>query len=204
MSNLFKSVCQEIEPKAPIIADKYHVISFINRSIDLCRITTEKRLNEKFQIKRMLLMKTSNFHKAKHSNNPKWKYKTKYFEKVLREHKEIRILWDLKNLIHIFYQCKQEKCIEIYWSRIFNLLKKYEAIHPEFEDLKNTLLNWQEEILNYFKYRITNAYIEGLNNRIETLKRKKFGFRNKQRFLKSLTYALLPISMFIVNTIFTH
>ncbi|MBI5152695.1 transposase, partial [Candidatus Peregrinibacteria bacterium] len=59
-------------------------------------------------------------------------------------------------------------------------------------------------ILAYFEYRLTNAFIEGLNNRIETLKRKRFGFRNKLRFIKTLVFALFPITFFIPNLIFTH
>lgn len=204
MSKLFKSACLEVSPNSPIVVDKYYVISLVNRTIDLCRIATEKNLNKRFQIKRMLLMKTSTFHKVERSKKPKWQYKTNFFKKVLVEHKEIRVLWNLKNTIHILYKCKKKTSIDQYWNEIFNQLKKYESIHPEFNDLRKTLLNWEEEILNYFKYRITNAYIEGLNNRIETLKRKKFGYRNKLRFLKSIVYALLPISMFIDSTIFTH
>lgn len=204
MSKLFKSACLEVSPNSPIVIDKYHVISFVNRTIDLCRIATEKSLNEKFQIKRLLLMKTSTFSKLCKSEKPKWKYKTTFFKRVLVEHKEIKILWDLKNTVHTFYKCKKKTSIDKYWDKIFDQLKKYEAIHPEFNDLRKTLLNWEEEILNYFTIRITNAYIEGLNNRIETLKRKKFGYRNKERFLKSIVYALLPITMFITNTIFTH
>jgi len=204
MSKLFKSACQEIAPQAPIVIDKYHVISLVNKTIDLCRVATEKSLNERFQIKRLLLMKTSTFDKLCKSEKPKWQYKTNFFKKVLIEHKEIRILWDLKNTVHIFYKCKKKTSIDKYWNRIFKLLKQHETIHPEFRELRKTLLNWEEEILNYFTIRITNAYIEGLNNRIETLKRKKFGFRNKERFLKSIAYALLPITIFIANTIFTH
>lgn len=205
MSNVLKSACRQIAPKAPIVSDKYHVISFVNRTIDLCRISAEKRLKKKFQLKRILLMKIAKFKKVERSKNPKWQYKTKYFKQVLREHQEVRVLWDLKNMVHGFYQCQKKESINKAWYNILDFLEKYKTIHhPEFTDLKDTLLNWQEEILNYFTYRITNGYIEGINNRIETLKRKKFGFKNKLRFLKSLNYALLPISMFIANTIFNH
>ena len=37
-------------------------------------------------------------------------------------------------------------------------------------------------ILNYFDYRITNARMEGVNNKIKTLKRQAYGFRDRDYF----------------------
>jgi len=37
-------------------------------------------------------------------------------------------------------------------------------------------------ILNYFDYRITNGKMEGINNKIKTLKRQAYGFRDKAYF----------------------
>ncbi|MGR6118239.1 transposase [Aeribacillus composti] len=48
--------------------------------------------------------------------------------------------------------------------------------------MAKTLLQWKTEILNYFKYRITNAKIEGTNNLIKTIKRRSFGCPNQEKF----------------------
>ncbi len=53
---------------------------------------------------------------------------------------------------------------------------------PEFNELLHTLANWRGEILNYFDYRITNGFIEGKNNRIKTIKRMAYGYRNMNNF----------------------
>ena len=53
---------------------------------------------------------------------------------------------------------------------------------PEFKELLHTLDNWREEILNYFDYRITNGFVEGKNNRIKTIKRMAYGYRNMDNF----------------------
>jgi len=39
-----------------------------------------------------------------------------------------------------------------------------------------------EEILNYFDYCITNRFVEGKNNRIKTIKRMAYGYRNMDNF----------------------
>ena len=53
---------------------------------------------------------------------------------------------------------------------------------PEFKELLHTLGNWREEILNYLDYRITNGFVEGKNNRIKTIKRAAYGYRNMANF----------------------
>ncbi len=53
---------------------------------------------------------------------------------------------------------------------------------PEFKELLHTLDNWREEILNYFDYPITNGFVEGKNNRIKTIKRMAYGYRNMDNF----------------------
>jgi len=202
MSKLLKGLSEKLFPDAEIIADKFHVILCVSRTIDVARIAVEKSLNQKFQIKRILLMKNETITKIK--DKPKWKKKIEKFKKLLKTNEEIRILWDLKNRIHGFYKCKTIEAAEQKYAGLIKFLDFYTKVHPEFEDLKKTLTNWRKEILNYFIFGFTNAFIEGLNNRIETLKRKKFGFRNKNRFLKSVIFALLPITIFISNLIFIY
>ncbi len=53
---------------------------------------------------------------------------------------------------------------------------------PEFKKLLSIFRNWREEILNYFDYRITNGFVEGKNNRIKTIKRMAYGYRNMANF----------------------
>ena len=53
---------------------------------------------------------------------------------------------------------------------------------PEFKVLLNTFDNWREEILNYFDYPISNGFVEGKNNRIKTIKRMAYGYRNMDNF----------------------
>lgn len=202
MSKTLKGVIDALFPKAIIVVDKFHVVKYVNACIDLCRIAVEKSNNERFGIKRLLLMKVETLEKVR--NKPKWKKKVEHFEKLLLEHPEIKILWDLKNRIHVFYTSKTRQEAEEHFAGIIEYLSVYTKDHPEFADLRGTLERWQPYILNHFDTGITNAYIEGLNNKIETLKRKKHGYRNTERFLKSVVFALLPIISFIQNPLFIN
>jgi transposase len=202
MSKTLKSIKDSLFPDALLVVDKFHVVKYVNACIDLCRIAVEKGNNERFHIKRLLLMKVETLEKIR--NKSKWTKKVLLFEKILREHPEIKVLWELKNRLHAFYESANRLEAEEHFAGVIAFLEAYKKEHPEFVDLKKTLLNWKPYILNHFDTGITNAFIEGLNNRIETLKRKRYGFRDKERFIRSIVFALLPICFFIQNPLFVH
>src|SRR5271166_4615933 len=51
------------------------------------------------------------------------------------------------------------------------------------EKFATTLEDHQEGILNYYHYPISTGPLEGTNNKIQTMKRQAYGFRDKE-FLK--------------------
>ena len=53
---------------------------------------------------------------------------------------------------------------------------------PEMQAFAKTLRRYWREILNYYEYEITSGPLEGLNNKIKTLKRQSYGFRNQNYF----------------------
>jgi len=53
---------------------------------------------------------------------------------------------------------------------------------PEIKTLRKTLVKWRQEILNYFRTRITNARTEGFNN-VHIAKSESIGYT---KYLKSV------------------
>ncbi len=88
--------------------------------------------------------------------------------------------WVLKESFRDWYRgtnrSRAEERLELLEERIAN------DYLPEFKELLHTLNNWREEILNYFDYPITNGFVEGKNNRIKTIKRMAYGYRNMDNF----------------------
>jgi transposase len=56
-----------------------------------------------------------------------------------------------------------------------------EGFVPLMDWYKNIEKGW-DTLKNYFKYRVTSALSEGINNVIKTLKRKAYGYRNMNYF----------------------
>ncbi len=48
----------------------------------------------------------------------------------------------------------------------------------EFSALDTMFAQWQEEILAYFTYRVTQGVVEGKNNRAKVIERQAYGYRN--------------------------
>ena len=93
---------------------------------------------------------------------------------------EIRKAWVLKESFRMWYRETDRMRAE---ERLASLGKTISNDSlPEFKELLHTLGNWREEILNYFDCRITNGFVEGKNNRIKTIKRMAYGYRNMDNF----------------------
>lgn len=58
-----------------------------------------------------------------------------------------------------------------------------------FVKLAGTLRQWKYEILGYLHGRITNAFAEGVTNKIKCIKRIGFGYRNFERFRERVLVA---------------
>ena len=93
---------------------------------------------------------------------------------------ELRRAWVLKELFASIYDAEDRLEAERrlnYWIDAIT-----EAGIPEFLNTWRTLQWWSEEILNYFDDRVTNAYAEGITNKIKVLKRRSYGFRDPVRY----------------------
>ncbi|GFP27979.1 transposase, partial [Candidatus Hakubella thermalkaliphila] len=71
---------------------------------------------------------------------------------------------------------KAEEVLSLVENRIIN-----DSL-PEFKKLLSIFNNWRKEILNYFIYPLTNGFVEGKHNRIKTIKRMAYGYRNPNNF----------------------
>ena len=49
---------------------------------------------------------------------------------------------------------------------------------PEIKRLRRTLSKWQNEVLNYFRKRLTNARTEGFNNVCKLVQKQAYGYKN--------------------------
>jgi transposase len=69
-----------------------------------------------------------------------------------------------------------------------------------FDDFIKTLSAHWQPILNYFKDRITSGFVEGLNNKIKTLKRRCYGIKKVSTLFQRLWLDLEGRDRFFLST----
>lgn len=177
MSNIYKALVKRMFKNAEIVVDKYHVIRLAGQALEMVRKEGQKAFAEehrrKIKAKKRLLLK-------------KYEYLSEY------EKQELSILFEQIPRLGKAYYLKME------YDKIFDSEDEIEAKkrisdwlldaqilnYPEFNMCISAMTNWSHEIVNIFRYKLTNGYTEGCNNKTKVLKRISYGLRNYERFVK--------------------
>lgn len=177
--DVFKNAVNAKLKKAIIVADRFHYTRIISKALDELRL--ELWRNAKGDEKKYLryLKKTL----------------LKDIEKVskdkLMEHEvKLNTAFDYSGLLKYGYQLyqsflriKDADSYEEKTKRFKDWLSDAESSTiKQFKSAAETLLKWNEEILNSFKTTYTNSATEGKNNKIKVIKRSGYGFRNLNNF----------------------
>lgn len=105
----------------------------------------------------------------------------------LDRYPELNELYWAKEMLHNFYKIKRYKRAVTEFTTMTDTMAKSEL--PEVKKLRKTLLKWRTEILNYFKFRITNARTEGFNNKAKVVKRRGYGYKSFKNYRLRVLHA---------------
>lgn len=177
MCDPYKNFIRNFFPNSKIIADKFHVLRLLTPALFKERKNIVGKKADR-RAKKLLLM-------SSHKLN--WNARRTLTD-YLQQHPKLYELYYFKEQLHKLY-------------RTYGYYKAYKAFKnlmdemsvsllPEIRTLRATLLKWQEEILNYFiERRLTNARLEGFNNKASLLKRRAYGYRNHENYRLQLLNA---------------
>jgi len=183
MTNKHYRLLNRYFPEARLVIDHYHVIACSLMHLQRLRTTLQAARHLPIPIKQELNKNREDLtEREKAKLNRYFNFFPELYETYLVKEK----------IRQLYRTVKYEEAQEKFASLVAELKETKE---PELKELRRTLLNWQEEILNYFVYRITNAYTEGLHTKCKLIKRKSFGFRNVETYVRKLILGLLPFIM---------
>ena len=163
------------------LVDKYHYV----RQIIWAFERTRKRIQKKYSKEYRLLFKNSKriLTKRKSKLNEE---QLAQVEALLYVSDELRTAYYLKEAFYELLDCKDKETAKQLMSDWIYDAQSSGIV--DYDTCSNTLINWQNGILNTFDYTYTNGFTEGCNNRIKVLKRNAYGFRNFERFRKSILH----------------
>lgn len=175
MNAAYATAVKQFLPKVDIVFDRFHVVALLNRVIDEIRRDQQAKCNQ-IGLKvlkgcRFLLL--SNYEKLDPT-------KVRSLDCLLEVNEPIATAHAMKEQIRSFWtratleEGAQFLCC---W-----LMDAFGSGIKELRRVGITLLRHGKDLLNYFKHRITNGKTEGINNKIKTMKRQAYGFRDIEYF----------------------
>lgn len=177
----YRNAAQEVFGKdIPIIVDKFHVFSFVNRMIlaskDILEYKRKRQGLKDYSLPsfRPLLYSKKNFAKSIKARNA-------YAYLILLE-PSLKYYRDIRNMVEEMYLMQTRYEAEKQLNLIIQLCWASPCSHGI--DIAKTFNRWFKEITNYFDNRYTNAYTEGLNNKLELINRNGYGYKNNENYLR--------------------
>jgi transposase len=166
LSEAYRQAVQLVLPDAAIVADKFHVIALAGRVLQEVHGETRRPGNAAWLLQRGI-----------ERLRPQEK---EQLASVLRRDPRLTTAWTLKEELRALYRAPTAAAAAralTAWIRDASA----SDLAP-FQRTARTLRRWQQEVLNYWRFRITNALVEGKHNRVKVLKRRAYGYRNTRTF----------------------
>lgn len=163
----YRQAIQMTLPDAAIVADKFHVIALAGQALREVRGGRRLRGNRAWLLDRGVERLRSE--------------ELDRLVTALAANPKLAKAWALKEGLRDCYRKRNRQDAEV---ALASWLRDAEAsgIAP-FQRLAGTLRRWREEVLNYWRYPISNAVVEGKHNRVKVLKRRAYGYRNDRHFM---------------------
>jgi transposase len=86
--------------------------------------------------------------------------------------------WVIKETLRHLWSYKREGCARRHWQRWY--FWATHSLRPPVIEAARLIHRHLPNVMTYFTHRITNAVSEGLNSKIQTIKKRTCGFRNRE------------------------
>lgn len=167
LSEAYRQAVELVLPDALIVADKFHVLALAGRALHEVHGEVRRRGNLAWLLQRGV----------ERLSQPE---RARLLEALSADPRLARA-WGLKEALREVYSKKRPEEAR---ATLDNWIKEAQGSRLQpFRRTGATLTRWRKEVLNYWRYPITNALVEGKHNRVKVLKRRGYGYRNDRSFL---------------------
>jgi transposase len=178
MSAAYRSAVSKHLPEAKIVFDHFHVVKLFNEKLSdlrraLYREATEVMHKEVLKGARWLLLKNPENLDAK-------KDEKKRLEEALALNKPLATAYYMKEDLRRFWEQPGKRFAT---SFLDGWIRRAEASGIKIlQQMGKTLAGHRSGLLAYYDAMITSGPMEGTNNKIKTMKRQAYGFRDLEFF----------------------
>jgi len=185
MSQAYIAAVRSNLPHATIVFDHFHVIKLMNEKLtelrrDLYREATDLLQKDVLKGSRWLLLKNPENLRDDHNERAR-------LEEALSLNKPLATAYYMKEDLRLLWSFPNRAPAE---AHLQDWIARAEASGIRIlKDIAKTLTTHRDGILAYYDHRISTGPLEGTNNKIKTLQRQAYGFRDQAFFMLRI-YAL--------------
>jgi transposase len=178
MSAAYREAVSTNLSKAKIVFDRFHVMKLFNEKLSNLRRALHREATDMMQKKvlkgtRWLLLKGA-------ENLDEKRDEKKKLEEALALNKSLATAYYLKEDLRQFWEQPGKKFGTLFLD---GWIKRAEASGIRIlQEMAKTLAAHRSGLLAYHDVMITSGPMEGTNNKIKTMKRQAYGFRDKEFF----------------------
>ena len=169
------SALQEYLPEVKIVFDRFHIVRMAQEMMDELRRNLQNTMKgaEDNTLKGSRYLLLSNYANLSEEKQHRLNELLRINEPLTKAYlfkEQLNLLWSLPDKEEgvRFLKAWALDC----WNSGIKLVMK----------LASSIMAHLSGVLNYFDHRITTAMVEGINNKIKTLKRQAYGFRDLEYF----------------------
>jgi transposase len=178
MHDPFISEAKRQLPNAKLCVDRFHVVQGANRAFDQVRKEELKKAQEQFE--KEILSGRQRFILVARDKSNLTNTEQKWIEKLRGINRAIDYGMLLVDYLH---QSLDQITKADFRKSLFEwyILVRQSGLKP-FRKFAKTIRSYRLHLENYIESRLTTATCEGLNNKIKTLKRMGYGYKNQTYF----------------------
>lgn len=192
-------IAEHAEVTAAPVIDRFHVAQQYRKDFDDLRKQELKRLKNELP-------------KQTYEQDCKgtlWLLRKNHADLTKAEQQQLRRLFFHSTLLQHAYTFREELTAIFNYdlslaqaeTRLLAWIRKVEAAKLDtFDGFIQTLNNHWQPILNYFVQRVTSGFVEGLNNKIKTIKRRCYGIRKPITLFQRIWLDLQGRQRFLLST----
>jgi transposase len=164
-------------PKAEskIVFDKFHIVQHMTNAVDLVRRSENRALRE---VGDESLVGSKYLWLYGHENLPE-KHRER-FDGLHALNLKTGRAWALKESLRTLWDNRNQSWARNHWGS-WNSWATRSKLKPVIA-VARMVRSHLENVMTYFRHRITNAVAEGLNSKIQGIKKRAFGYRNKEHY----------------------
>jgi transposase len=180
------------DSESKIVFDRYHLMVHIIKAVDQVRKQEHRKLKE-------------NGFETLTGSKYLWLYSKENlpdihrdrFESLRGMHLKTARAWALKESFRDLWGYKRAGWAIRHFKKWF-----FWATHSRLKPVIEKAYMFRKylgQILTYFRHRITNAVSEGINSKIETIRKKACGFRNREHFKTAIYFHCGGLNLYPVT-----